>query len=216
MALPPVSSNLPSQAQLSLRLSRAESRNHPPILALPPELHLMVTQELSYPDVLALKLCHPYFHGLLDRETTIQSRVQWIVDRARLGLPIPRSTKVSFRSDASFVAHPEIGKILRQRLRHHDCLECETAREFVVKAMGTARGRTFCFVTEEDCCPHIISPKPRNQQLKWLRQLWVDADNRAEPPTSTILAGIKRLSLCLWMAVIWLALDRLIFIALGA
>ncbi|EXJ88060.1 hypothetical protein A1O1_04988, partial [Capronia coronata CBS 617.96] len=131
----------------------------PPLLSLPPELHSMIAQELRYPDLLSLKLCHPYFGLLLEDQPTICDRIQWLMSRARVGLPVPQSTKLSFLSDVAFVAKPEVKAILRQRLRHRECIECAQARNSIGRMLGMRKGRMLCFVVEGDCCPQAQIPE---------------------------------------------------------
>ena len=102
-------------------LSTAMSAQSPPtltLLDLPPELHLLLSRSLLYPDLLALKHTHPHFYSLI--RTTVYDRVDWLLERPRQGLPLPQ-TKCIMKTDEQFCNHSEIKMFMERRRRHEDC-----------------------------------------------------------------------------------------------
>lgn len=57
------------------------------LASLPPELHLLISQHLPYPDALSLKHTNRYFSHLVD--TGVRLKIAWLVDRRRLHLECP-------------------------------------------------------------------------------------------------------------------------------
>lgn len=125
------------------------------LLSLPTEIHHHIATHLIYPDLLSLKLTNTYFATLLGPDLTVRSRVNWVHGRCSQGLPVPQSTKLSFRSDASFVANAEVKEMLRRRRRHLECVECAWARHLMSARYGSKKGKRMCFVTESGPCPKI-------------------------------------------------------------
>lgn len=95
----------------------------PSLLALPPDLLPLLTSHLPYPDVLSLRLTHPYFYHtpLLATDRNIRLKVSWLLDRKARGLSCPREGQTIFRTDAEFCAGWEVRRILRDRRRHWEC-----------------------------------------------------------------------------------------------
>ncbi|KAJ9610864.1 hypothetical protein H2200_005641 [Cladophialophora chaetospira] len=91
--------------------------------SLPPELHHMIAAHLIYPDLLSWKLTNKYFSTLLAPKLNVKIRVDWVQSRHAQYLPVPISTKLSFKSDALFVGNVEVNSILRRRRRHSECIE---------------------------------------------------------------------------------------------
>ncbi|KIV80416.1 hypothetical protein PV11_07916 [Exophiala sideris] len=125
------------------------------ILSLPPELNHLIAGYLDYPDLLSLKISHPYLTSTFSTLPIVTQRVSWVLRRNAQDLPIPRALQLSFRSDKAFVANREVNDILRRRRLHIECLKCEGARDFVVDNFGP-KGKTMCFVTG-GVCPSIIN-----------------------------------------------------------
>ncbi|KAI1628733.1 hypothetical protein EDD37DRAFT_18298 [Exophiala viscosa] len=123
------------------------------ILSPPPELIHLIAGYLDYPDLLSLKLSHPYFTSIFASTPTVTQRVSWVLQRNAEDFPIPQSAQLSFRSDRAFVANREVNDILRRRRLHIECVKCENARAYVVDKFGK-RGRIMCFVTG-DVCPFV-------------------------------------------------------------
>ena len=66
---------------------------------LPPELHLAISQHLTYPDALSLKHTSRHFFPLVD--TGVKLKVAWLVERHRLHLECPNHC-CDLRSDLQF------------------------------------------------------------------------------------------------------------------
>ena len=187
------------------------------LLSLPPELQLLIATNLGYPDLLSLKLTHPHFVALLP-EFTIYSRINWVLERAALGLPFPYGTQCSFTCDRGFVANKEVTEILRRRRRHLECVECAPARDHAVKEFGSARGARLCLVTRAAECPRIgeLEDKRRRYRHSWGGRLasvlasllavlawlwrWLDAQTPWVVPRTTV--GIYPPMFVLWLLVI--------------
>jgi hypothetical protein len=94
----------------------------PALILLPAEIQNQILSELSYPDLLSLKLTHPHFYFTI--KPTLYDRVDWLLDRIRLKLPIPQAGKCSLnlRTDIAFYSNPEVGLILRRRWKHLECV----------------------------------------------------------------------------------------------
>lgn len=67
---------------------------------LPPEIHLLVSKELIYPDALSLKHTSRYFYSLVD--TGVRLKVDWLVKRRMLHLDCPNDRKCNLRTDLEF------------------------------------------------------------------------------------------------------------------
>ena len=92
------------------------------LFSLPPELHHMIASHLTYPDLLSLKLTSMYFCDLIAPKLTVRMRVHWVQTRQAQRLPVPISSKLSFKSDALFASNFEVNAILRQRREHLECV----------------------------------------------------------------------------------------------
>ena len=97
------------------------------LLSLPPELLLLITSHLPYPDALSFKHTTPYLYTLV--RTSVRLRVSWLVDRGTRGLVVPRR-KCVLKTDAAFCCSGEVRRIMDIRRRHGECRrdggsECE-------------------------------------------------------------------------------------------
>lgn len=128
------------------------------LLSLPPEVHHLIVSCLPYPDLLSLKLSHPYFQALLASQPTVHQRIAWVLSRGRIHLPIPHDSKTNFRTDALFVRNPEVTKILRRRRKHLECVECKLSQRMVrwqyTGPSAETRSR-LCLVNEGYECPRL-------------------------------------------------------------
>jgi len=70
------------------------------LMDLPPELHLLISEHLIYPDALSLRHVNRYFYGLVD--TGIELKIDWLVERRRLHLECPNNTRCDLGSDLRF------------------------------------------------------------------------------------------------------------------
>ncbi|KAI1764482.1 hypothetical protein GGR53DRAFT_320555 [Hypoxylon sp. FL1150] len=67
---------------------------------LPPELHLLISQQLIYPDALSLKHTNRYFRSLVD--TGLELKVDWLIERRSLHLECPNDSRCDLGSDLKF------------------------------------------------------------------------------------------------------------------
>ncbi|KAH9994591.1 hypothetical protein F4779DRAFT_623329 [Xylariaceae sp. FL0662B] len=67
---------------------------------LPPELHLLISRHLIYPDALSLKHTSRYFFHLVD--TGVKLKVEWLMERWRLHLDCPNDRHCDLASDLKF------------------------------------------------------------------------------------------------------------------
>lgn len=67
---------------------------------LPPEIHLLISKELIYPDALSLKHASRYFYGIVD--TGVRLKVAWLMERRMLHLDCPNDRKCILRTDLEF------------------------------------------------------------------------------------------------------------------
>jgi hypothetical protein len=150
-----------------------ESSATPPrtFLSLPPEIHLMVSRQLIYPDALSLKHTSRYFYGLVD--TGVELKIDWLVERRRLHLECPNSQRCDLGSDLRFcrgsvryVYQPcffhlndcmltmsSVIRLLMQRRREH--IECES------------RPGLGCLVYGTSTCTH--ARKFATRLKRWMR-----------------------------------------------
>lgn len=105
------------------------------LLQLPRELLYEISGHLAYPDLLALKLtCHDFYYTT---NPSVWDRVSWLLERTRLGLPIPQSRKCSMKTDAAFCSNAEVRQILFDRRKHFECMRYGQA-QCVVLLEGTS------------------------------------------------------------------------------
>jgi hypothetical protein len=154
------------------------------LTSLPPELHHLISSHLTYPDLLSLKLTNNYFAGLISPKLNVKMRVHWVQDRYTQFLPVPKSTKLSFKSDVLFVSNAEVSVILKRRRQHMECVDHDNDFQKVFKnhmlaaeADGSSmpyirvRGRILppwskaCLVSGKSVCPKI-------QELELKKQLY--------------------------------------------
>ncbi|KAI0132958.1 hypothetical protein BJ170DRAFT_706305 [Xylariales sp. AK1849] len=124
---------------------------------LPAEMHLLISQELTYPDALSLKHTCRYFYDLVN--TGINLKVEWLMERRSLHLECPNDRRCDLGSDLKFCRGSV--RLLMQRRREH--MECES------------RPGLGCLVFGTNTCTH--RPPTRDRWAKWLRsqltiELW--------------------------------------------
>lgn len=166
-------------------------------LDLPPEIHLLISDLLIYPDALSLKQTCRRFHYLVD--TGIKLKIDWLVERRRLHLECPNDQRCDLGSDLRFcrgsVKYVLIHKatnsllswvhtntsslrLLMQRRREH--IECES------------RPGLGCLVYGTSTCSH--RRKLGARATRWMRtrltvEMWW-----------VLLATVPVLCCWLWMA----------------
>lgn len=72
----------------------------PSFMTLPTELHLLISQHLTYPDALSLKHTNAHFYNLV--YTGIHLKIEWLIERRRLHLDCPNDKKCELGSDMRF------------------------------------------------------------------------------------------------------------------
>ncbi|KAI0831029.1 hypothetical protein F5Y06DRAFT_281759 [Hypoxylon sp. FL0890] len=105
----------------------------PTFESLPPELHLLISQQLTYPDALSLKHTNRYFYYLVD--TGLQLKVDWLIERRSLHLECPNNHRCDLGSDLKFCRGSV--RLLMQRRREH--IECESRPGLGCLVYGTER-----------------------------------------------------------------------------
>lgn len=70
------------------------------LMDLPPEIHLLISKELIYPDALSLKHTSRYFYSLIN--TGVSLKVAWLMERRMLHLDCPNDRKCNLRTDLEF------------------------------------------------------------------------------------------------------------------
>ncbi|KAI1775539.1 hypothetical protein F4818DRAFT_416819 [Hypoxylon cercidicola] len=81
-------------------VTRISHQNPIGLTDLPPELHLLISQQLIYPDALSLKHTNRYFRSLVD--TGLELKVDWLIERRSLHLECPNDRCCDLGSDLKF------------------------------------------------------------------------------------------------------------------
>ncbi|KAK0620547.1 hypothetical protein B0T14DRAFT_391631, partial [Immersiella caudata] len=116
---------------------------------LPPEIHLLISKQLIYPDALSLKHTNRYFYNLVD--TGVRLKIAWLVERRQLHLECPNDRRCDLGSDLRFCRGSV--RLLMQRRREH--IECES------------RPGLGCLINGTAVCPQ--ARKLNTRLKKWLR-----------------------------------------------
>ncbi|KAK4188272.1 hypothetical protein QBC35DRAFT_514881 [Podospora australis] len=156
-SLPPSRSRTkaPTSTSTSVSLSPVphpesyQQRQNPSFQTLPPEIHLLISKNLIYPDALSLKHTSRYFYGLVD--TGVRLKVEWLMERRSLHLECPSNQRCDLGSDLRFCRGSV--QLLMQRRREH--VECES------------RPGLGCLIYGTRTCPH--SKKLKTRLKRWLR-----------------------------------------------
>ena len=67
---------------------------------LPAEIHLLITEQLIYPDALSMKHVNRYFYNLVD--TGVRKKVEWLCQCRKLHLGCPNDRHCDLGSDVRF------------------------------------------------------------------------------------------------------------------
>ncbi|KAK1836873.1 hypothetical protein QBC39DRAFT_247094 [Podospora conica] len=125
------------------------------LASLPPELHILISRHLIYPDALSLKHTNRYFFALVD--TGVRLKVSWLLSRRRLHLECPTSSlrggACDLGSDVRF-CRGSVALLMRRRREHGECESrpglgcliygterCAVARQLRVRARRWLRTR---------------------------------------------------------------------------
>ncbi|KAI2618089.1 hypothetical protein GGS26DRAFT_392997 [Hypomontagnella submonticulosa] len=146
----------------------------PTFTTLPPEIHLLISKQLMYPDALSLKHTSRYFYYLVD--TGLELKVDWLIQRRSLHLECPNDRRCDLGSDLKFCRGSV--KLIMQRRREH--MECES------------RPGLGCLVYGTKTCAH--QRKLIVRLKRWLRcqltiELWW-----------VLMALVPAIFACLWAA----------------
>ncbi|KAI1098736.1 hypothetical protein F4804DRAFT_323915 [Jackrogersella minutella] len=146
-----------SQMTEEVPITQFRSQNLAPFECLPPEIHLLISQQLTYPDALSLKHTNRFFYYLVD--TGLKLKVDWLIERRSLHLECPNDRRCDLGSDLKFCRGSV--RLLMQRRREH--VECES------------RPGLGCLVYGTRTCSHKQLLKVRVK--RWLRsrltiELW--------------------------------------------
>ncbi|KAI0404538.1 F-box domain-containing protein [Xylaria palmicola] len=100
-SLPPSrTSREDSKAQETAQYFPPSPGSRASLAGLPTELHLHITQYLSYPDALSLKHTSRHFYYLVD--TGVKLKVAWLMERRSLHLDCLNDRRCDLRSDLRF------------------------------------------------------------------------------------------------------------------
>ncbi|PSR90650.1 hypothetical protein BD289DRAFT_365808 [Coniella lustricola] len=142
-------------------------------MQLPPEIHVLISKELIYPDALSLKHTSRHFYNLVD--TGVRLKVAWLVQRREQHLDCPNDRKCNLRTDSEF-CRGSVTVLMQKRRRH---IECET------------RPGLGCLVYNTPQCAHRRDWKKR----------WAYRRQQITPDAWWILlAALRLLMAWLWMA----------------
>lgn len=118
------------------------------LMDLPPEIHLLISDRLIYPDALSLRHVNRHFYFLVD--TGIKLKIDWLVERRRLHLECPNNQRCDLGSDLRFCRGSV--RLLMERRREH--MECES------------RPGLGCLIYGTSTCPQRRKLGPRLK--RWL------------------------------------------------
>ncbi|TVY87159.1 hypothetical protein LAWI1_G006248, partial [Lachnellula willkommii] len=100
---------------------------------LPPELHLLVSSHLTYPDALSLKHTNRHFYALV--YTGVNLKIEWLIERRRLHLDCPHDKKCELGSDMRF-CRGSVRLLMKRRREHGECDTREGGRGCLVFGTG--------------------------------------------------------------------------------
>jgi hypothetical protein len=132
------------------------------LLSLPPELHLLISSYLPYPDALSLKHSHPKFYYLV--YTGVKLKVDWLISRRQLHLECPNDGQCLLKTDREF-CRGSVQLLMRRRRRHEECEWREGGRGCLV------RGTKSCDVKERMDKRSWVE-KFLRAALEWVEKRW--------------------------------------------
>ncbi len=104
------------------------------LMSLSPELHLLITSHLLYPDALALKHTNRYFYIIV--QTGVGLKIGWLMERRRLHLECPNEGPCRLNTDEHF-CRGSVRLLMQRRRQHGECEDRKGGRGCLV--MGTSR-----------------------------------------------------------------------------
>ncbi|OAA71152.1 hypothetical protein ISF_01703 [Cordyceps fumosorosea ARSEF 2679] len=87
-------------------------------MLLPAELHLQISELLTYPDALSLKQTNRRMRLLVN--TGMPLKVEWLLERRRLHLDCPNDHSCDLGSDLRF-CRGSVPLLLKRRREHYEC-----------------------------------------------------------------------------------------------
>ncbi|KAH8597223.1 hypothetical protein B0O99DRAFT_618288 [Bisporella sp. PMI_857] len=99
------------------------------ISSLPPELQILISKNLTYPDALSLKHTCRTFYTLV--YTGINLKIEWLIERRRLHLDCPNDRKCELGSDLRF-CRGSVSLLMKRRREHGECDSTEGGRGCLV------------------------------------------------------------------------------------
>ncbi|TVY24380.1 hypothetical protein LHYA1_G007449 [Lachnellula hyalina] len=103
--------------------------NQPTLSTLPPELHLLISAHLTYPDALSLKHTNRHFYNLV--YTGVDLKIEWLIERRTLHLDCPHDRKCELGSDMRF-CRGSVRLLMKRRREHGECDTGEGGRGCLV------------------------------------------------------------------------------------
>jgi len=91
---------IPGTPARKLKANPDEERTGLTLMDLPPEIHLLISKHLIYPDALSLKHTNRHFYCLVN--TGVRLKVEWLVERRSLHLECPNDHRCDLGSDLRF------------------------------------------------------------------------------------------------------------------
>lgn len=70
------------------------------LMSLPPEIHLLMSEHLMYPDALSLKHTNRYFASII--YTGVKLKIAWLLERRMMHLECPHNRACDLGSDLRF------------------------------------------------------------------------------------------------------------------
>jgi len=96
----PVKPSIRAEPEQTSDVNTTTPEEPPTFATLPPEIHMMISKQLIYPDALSLKHTNRYFYHLVD--TGVKLKIDWLVERRRLHLECPNDRRCDLGSDLRF------------------------------------------------------------------------------------------------------------------
>jgi hypothetical protein len=109
--------------------SLLSTRTKPNLTTLPPEIHLLISHYLTYPDALSLKHTNQHFYNLV--YTGVNLKIEWLIERKTLHLECPGEEGCELGSDLRF-CRGSFGLLMKRRREHGECDAREGGRGCLV------------------------------------------------------------------------------------
>lgn len=171
---------------------------------LPTEIHTLVADHLTYPDLLSLIHSHPqFFHHAYIRTSKI-ARIDWLIQRAYNHLPLPIMSRCWLSDDREFVDNAEVRRFIRRRRRHLECAE--------VYLKGKSSG--CCFVIEGRSCPLLAENMKKLKREQDGKPWKIDLFRARILPVSSSWRLLDLFMACWWTGAIMLGVLSVVVLGL--